>query len=114
MTRVLLACLLASVIIWHVNPARGQQVSAHEDGPCFGRLLITNHATGTTNRVTDHDIAGIAVAVDYTSTPNYLPPPQSHDIIIVSVPEGFMAVPSDIVLEEGGTVEVLICEALLG
>ena len=109
MIRTAAVCLALSAA-----PAMAQDIRAHQDGPCIGRIFITNQATGIADQQTHHDFDGIEAVVHYTSTPNYLPGTQSWDKVVVTVPDGFMAVPADITIEEGGTIEVLICEALVG
>jgi len=103
--------------VYLANIASGvsaQEVRVYGDGPCIGRLLITNHRTTTVEQNTLHDVGGVEVNVIYVSTPNHVLGVDPRDIVTITTPDGFMAVPSDLLLDEGATAEVLICEAVIG
>ena len=95
-------------------PAHAQTINEEDGGRCLGRLLITNLETGITEQTTLHEVGGIQVGVIYHSTPNWTFNTDPRDIVTVTVPEGYAAIPSEIILDENATVEVLICEAIVG
>jgi hypothetical protein len=97
-------------------PVLAQDVRPHDlpDSPALGRLFITNHLTETVDEYSTHIVGGVEVTVHYHSTPNHVTGVDPRDIVTVTVPDGYVAIPSDVLLPEGDTVEILIYEALLG
>ena len=96
-------------------PAYPQDMTPHEGtGAAVGSITITNEVTGTVHTRRTFKFGSVEVVVHYESTPNYAPPLDPRDIITVTVPPGYVAVPSDVLIPEGETIEIVIYEALLG
>jgi hypothetical protein len=117
-TRAALLGLIAyalAVSFYLSRPASGQDMRAHEGtGAALGSIVITNQLTGSVEAIRTFDIGGVPVTVYYESTPNYQPGVDPRDIVRVTVPDGYIAVPADVLLPEGESVEIVIYEALLG
>jgi hypothetical protein len=100
--------------IFYITPAwpQAQRVEAPEGQAAIGRIVIVNQTTVKVDAYRKHTVGGVEVTVHYNSMPNSDPDPR--DIITISVPDGYMAIPSDVLLPEGESVEVLIYEAIVG
>lgn len=97
------------------RPAAAQDMTPIEaTGAALGSILITNQLTGSVEEVRTFDIGGVPVTVYYESTPNYQPGVDPRDIVRVTVPDGYIAIPADVLLPEGESVEIVIYEALIG
>jgi hypothetical protein len=104
--------------ILYLAPAWGQATQdAQPTGPEIGRIAITNLVqTEVYNRADyefDHHGHKVSVTVHYTSTPNY-GGTDPRDRVMVTVPEGYVAFPNEILLPENETIEVAIFEAIVG
>jgi hypothetical protein len=95
-------------------PAHAQSLHPEERGDMVGSITITNHTTAPTDETTTYTLNGVVVVVNYRSTPNAFEGVDPRDIVTITVPEGYVAIPPDVRLPEGETIEVLIYEALLG
>jgi hypothetical protein len=95
-------------------PAWGQSLHPQERSDMVGSITVTNHTTAPTVETTTYTINDVVVVVNYRSTPNDFEGVDPRDIVTITVPEGYVAIPSEVLLPEGETVEVLIYEALLG
>jgi hypothetical protein len=101
--------LMLAAFVW------AQDMRPHDGtGAAIGSIFITNQLTGTVEEVRTFTIGGVEVTVYYESTPNYKPGVDPRDIVRVTVPDGYIAVPADVLLPEGETVEIVIYEALIG
>jgi len=112
MTKVLAICTFFAALVWAVVPAVAQEITSHDDAQFVGRLLITNHPTTQTDIYSTHTVGDVEVNVHYHSTPNTLPDPR--DIITITAPDGYIAIPSEVLLPEFDVIEVVIYEATLG
>ena len=83
-------------------------------GAAIGSILVTNRVTATVHAREVHTFDGVEVVVQYESTPNYAVGQDPRDIVTVFVPDGYIAIPSDALVPEGDTLEILIYKALLG
>lgn len=105
-------------LFWSVlctTAAAAQDMTPHEGtGAAVGSIVVTNQVTGTVHTRRTFTFGSVEVVVHYESTPNYAPPIDPRDIITVTVPPGYVAVPSDVLLPEGETIVIVIYEALLG
>lgn len=112
--RVLAVCAFFAAFVWWIVPAVAQQTTSEAlpKEAAIGRIVITNRPTTADVEELTVRIGGAEVHIHYRATPNHLPDPR--DIITITVSEGYIAIPSDILLPEGETVEVLIYEAILG
>jgi hypothetical protein len=110
----LVALYAGAVVVFLNGPARSQEVTTFEDDRIVGRLVIHNHLTAPVQSRTVHDFGGVEVIVDYVSTPNFVAGTDPRDIVTITVPDGYLAIPSDVLLPEGESVEILIYEAVLG
>jgi hypothetical protein len=97
-------------------PAWGQDAFPQilNNQAAIGRVLITNQSTTQVDNHSTHQVGAVEVFVHYLSTPNASQGVDPRDIVTITVPEGYVAIPSEVLLPEGETVEVLIYEALLG
>jgi hypothetical protein len=96
------------------SPAYAQSLRPEERQDAIGAVIVTNHTTAPTVETTSYTISGVDVVVYYRSTPNAFDGVDPRDVVTITVPEGYVAIPSEVLLPEGETVEVLIYEALLG
>jgi hypothetical protein len=115
MTRLILAIVAFYAALGFASwAAWGQEVTTFEDDRIVGRLVIHNHLTAPVQSRTVHDFGGVEVIVDYVSTPNFVAGVDPRDIVTITVPDGYLAIPPDVLLPEGESVEILIYEAVLG
>jgi hypothetical protein len=120
MTRILAwmlpVCLgIGAAIFYLTPPAWGQDMRSEAREKAVGAILVTNYSVPlpTPDPVMVFDFDGVKVTVAYHSVTNSLTE-DSRDVVTVTVPEGFYALPAEILLPEGETIEVLIFKALVG
>jgi hypothetical protein len=117
MTRILAwmlpVCLGIGAAVLYLTPSWGQSThQAIPTGPEIGRIVIVNLEQADDYNRSEHVFGDVKVTVHYTSTPNWGRDPR--DRVMVTVPEGYVAIPSEIVLPENETIEVAIYEAIIG
>lgn len=107
--------LLASVWALWPDPAWPQSQRSGDlvGQAAIGSIVIVNHTTAKVDEYRTHAVAGVNVTVHYQSTVNG-PDLDSRDIVTITAPDGYMAIPSDVLLPEGESVEVMIYEAVVG
>ena len=117
MTRILAwmlpVCLGIGAAIW-LSPAWPQSTyDAPPTGAEIGRIVITNQVQTDLYNRSVHRFGDVEVTVHYMSTPNY--GPKDHaDRVMVAVPDGYVAIPDEVILPEGETVEIAVYEAIIG
>jgi hypothetical protein len=119
MTRVLAwmipVCFGIGAAIFYLTPAWGQDIRGEERHPAVGVVMVTNYSVPlpTPDRVVTLDFDGVQVTVTYHSVVNttHL---DSRDRVHVFVPDGYVAIPDEVLLPEGEVIEVMIYEAIVG
>jgi hypothetical protein len=97
-----------------VSPAYAQSThDAQPTGPEIGRIVIVNIQQTERYIEVKHTFGDVEVIVQYTSTPNW-GVEDDRDRITISVPDGYIAIPPEVILPENDTVEVAIYEAIVG
>ena len=117
MTRVLAwmlpVCALIGAAILYLTPAWGQaQRQEATTGAEIGRIVIVNQTTMKVDAYRKHMVGDVEVTVHYLFIGNGEEDPR--DVVTITVPDGYMAIPPDVLLPEGEAVEVLIYEAVVG
>lgn len=109
------AALLALVAV-ACTPAAAQELTAFpvEGQAHIAEIHVKNQITSSRYETTVLFFGDVEVHVHYETTPNYVAGQDPRDIVTVSVPDGYIAVPSELLIDEGATDVIRIYVALLG
>lgn len=120
MTRILLAAILTvaticAAYVAFLSDAEAQAMEPREaTGAAIGSFIVQNKYTPAIETTHRFNVGDAEVVIHYLSTPNGLTGVDPRDVVTVTVSDGYIAIPSDVLLPEGESVEIVIYEALLG
>jgi hypothetical protein len=108
------AWLGIGMAVWAI-PAWSQDIRSEARSPAVGAVVVTNYAVPlpTPDPTVTLDFGGVKVTVTYHSVVN-LTHMDSRDRVQVYVPDGYVAIPDEVFLPEGETIEIMIYEATVG
>lgn len=108
-------CLGLGAAVLYLTPAWSQDIRPEARPPAVGVVIVTNYAVPlpTVDPTVTLDFDGVQVTVIYNSVTNSMFE-DSRDRVRVFVPDGYLAIPDDVLLPEGEAIEVMIYEATVG